>query len=69
MGRRYQSPSIAALKRPQIPVSALGIGCPFVFQDTRRNLLTVKGPCLDQVYVCNQGQEPHWTFTRLYEDR
>lgn len=26
MGRRYQSPSVAVLKRPQIPVSALGIG-------------------------------------------
>ena len=26
MGRRYQSPSVAALKRPQIPVSALGMG-------------------------------------------
>jgi len=48
MGRRYQSPLVAALERPQIPVSALGMGsCPFVFQDTRRNLLTVKGLCLN----------------------
>lgn len=61
MGRRYHSPSVAALKRPQIPVSALGMGCPFVFQDTHRNLLTVKGPCLDH-FIHRASKRLLWLF-------